>query len=48
LKMKLSAKQPPKDQNKNNQWLLPTAIVIVSFLALTSLVLIVRRKRRGG
>jgi hypothetical protein len=45
--LKLTAKTTPQDQNPKNEWLLPVAIIIVAFLALTSLVLIVRRKRRG-
>jgi len=47
LKLKLS-KQNTSTENKNpkNKWILPTVISVVSFLALTSLVLIVRRKKQ--
>lgn len=50
LKIKLSEQSTPtKDNNPKNKWVLPVIILVVSLLALTSLILIVRRKRlRGG
>jgi len=37
-----------KDKSPKNEWVLPTIILGVSFLALTSLILVVRKKKQKG
>lgn len=47
LKLKLSKQEHQiKDKDPKNGWVLPTIILVLSFLALTSLLLIIRKRKQ--
>jgi ribosomal protein L24E len=46
LRLKMTKKTSNQDKEPTNNWILPVSILAVSFLALTSLMLIVRKRRQ--
>jgi hypothetical protein len=46
LSKRFNKTSPPAQKNPKNDWIKPIAIIVLSLLALTTLILIVRKRRR--